>query len=65
MELGIAFAEEERAKIAQEQPGDRSFEEILRELAFVRMIDRGLPDSEVGNVISDQETSRRIKLWRK
>ena len=52
-------------KIVQEQLDDRSFDEILRELAFARMIDRGLADSEAGNVISDEEMSFRIKTWRK
>jgi len=61
----MASAKEEMVKIVQEQPDDSSFEEILRELAFARMIDQGLVDSEAGNVISDEEMSRRIKIWRK
>ena len=61
----MASAKEEMVKIVQEQPDDSSVEEILRELAFARMIDRGLVDSEAGNVISDEEMSRRIKIWRK
>ena len=61
----MASAKEEMVKIVQEQPDDSSFDEILRELAFAHMIDRGLADSEVGNVISDDEMSRRIKTWRK
>lgn len=64
-EVSMASAKEEMVKIVQEQPDDSSFEEILRELAFARMIDRGLVDSEAGNVISDEEMSRRIKIWRK
>ena len=61
----MASAKEEMVKIVQEQPDDSSFDEILRELAFARMIDRGLADSEAGNVITDAEMSRRIKTWRK
>ena len=61
----MASAKEEMVKIVQEQPDDSSFDEILRELAFARMIERGLADSEAGNVISDEEMSRRIKIWRK
>jgi len=35
-------------KIIQEQPEDASYEEILRELAFERMVERGLEDSRKG-----------------
>ena len=61
----MASAKEEMVKIVQEQPDDSSFDEILRSLAFARMIDRGLADSEAGNVISDEEMSRKVKIWRK
>ena len=33
------------SEIVQAQPDDSSFDEILRELAFSRMIERGLADS--------------------
>lgn len=53
------------ARIVQEQPDDSSYDEILRELAFARMIERGLADSQASRTISDEEMSRRIKRWRK
>ena len=49
--------------IVDEQPDDASFEEILRELAFERMVERGLADSRVGRVVSDKDALRRIKSW--
>ncbi len=52
-------------KIIQSQPEDASYEEIMRELAFERMIERGLKDSRMGRVISNDEMKRRIKTWRK
>ncbi len=61
----MASAKEEMIKIVQEQPDDSSFDEILRELAFARMIDRGLADSDAAAVITDDEMNRRIKLWGK
>ena len=61
----MASAKEQMAKIVQEQPDDSSYDEILRELAFARMIERGLADSQAGRTISDEEISRRIKSWRK
>ena len=52
-------------KVIAEQPEDSTYEEILRELAFVRMIDRGLLDIKKKNFISDKEIKRRIKSWQK
>jgi predicted transcriptional regulator len=57
-------AKEQIAKILQDQPDDSSYDEILRELAFARMIDSGLADSDAGRMISHEEMGRRIKTWR-
>ena len=58
----MASAKEEMAKIVQEQPDDSSFDEIPRELAFARVIERGFGDSDAGKVVSDEEVGRRIKV---
>lgn len=50
-------------KIIREQPDDSSFDEIIRELAFSKMIDKGLSDSDKGNVISHEEMGKRIASW--
>lgn len=47
----------------QDLPDDSSYEEILRELAFVRMVERGLADSEAGRTIDHDEMGRRIASW--
>ena len=47
----------------QELPEDSSYEEILRELAFRRMIERGLEDSKAKKTISNKEMKHRIKTW--
>ncbi|APF17693.1 hypothetical protein Calab_2165 [Caldithrix abyssi DSM 13497] len=52
-------------KIIQEQPDDASYEEIMRELAFEGMIERGLEDSRKGRVISNDEMEQRIRSWHK
>ena len=39
-------AKEQITHIVQEQPEDSSYDEILRELALARMIERGLEDSQ-------------------
>lgn len=47
------------------QPEDSSTEELVRELAFHLMIQRGLADSDAGRTISHEEMGRRIRSWQK
>ncbi len=50
-------------QLLEEQPEDSSYDELLQELAFHRMVERGLADSEAGRTISHEEMGRRIKKW--
>lgn len=52
-------------EVIQSQQEDASYEEIMRELAFERMIEHGLEDSRSGRVISDEETGQQIRSWPK
>lgn len=52
---------EKIVEVVLAQPEDVSYEEIVRELAFARMVERGLNDVRSGRVISDEEMSRRIR----
>ncbi|NOZ62805.1 MAG: hypothetical protein GXO74_14125 [Calditrichaeota bacterium] len=61
----MSDTKEKMTKIIQSQPDDASYEEILKELAFERMIERGLEDSRKGRLISNEEMSRRIRKWQK
>jgi predicted transcriptional regulator len=54
-----------KEELIQDQPDDSSQEEILRELAFAAMVERGIADSDAGRVISNDEMARRIESWRK
>ena len=56
---------DQMVRLIQEQPEDSSYDEILRELAFARMVERGLADSEAGRTISHEEMKRVIESWRK
>ena len=56
---------EQLIQIIQDQPDDSSAEEIIKELAFATMVERGLADSDAGRVISNEEMARRIESWRK
>ena len=42
-------------KIVQDLPADIAYDDILRELALARMIDRGLEDSRAGRTVSNTE----------
>ena len=61
----MATAKEKMTAIIQNQPDDSSYDEILRELAFARMIERGLEDSRAGRTICNEEMRRRIHSWQK
>ena len=56
---------EKIAKVVLSQPEDASYDEIMRELAFERMVDRGLKDVRAGRVISNDEMAGRIRIWQK
>jgi len=58
-------AKEELTRLIQEQPEDSSHEEIVRELAFHVMVERGLTDSDAKRVISNEEMARRIRAWQR
>ena len=51
---------ETMVEIIAKQPDDSSFDEILRELAFARMVNRGLEDSDRGRTISDDQVERQL-----
>ncbi len=52
-------------RIVQELPADSSYDEILHELAFQRMVDRGLVDAKAGRTVSNEEALKRIESWGK
>lgn len=56
---------EKITEVVLSQPEDASYEEIMRELAFERMVDRGLVDVRAGRVISNDEMAGRIRTWQK
>jgi hypothetical protein len=61
----MSTAKEELTRLIQRQPDDSSGEEIVRELAFHVMVERGLADSDGKRVISNEEMGRRIRAWQK
>ena len=56
-------AKQNAEKIIQSLPDDSSYDEILKELAFAKMIEQGLDDSENDKVISNEEMKQKILQW--
>jgi predicted transcriptional regulator len=51
---------ETMVEIISQQPDDSSYDEILRELAYARMVQRGLADSDAGRSIANDEIRARF-----
>jgi predicted transcriptional regulator len=61
----MVTAKEQIAELVKRQPDDSSYDEIIRELAFDLMVQRGLKDSDEGRTITDEEMRHRIRSWQK
>jgi predicted transcriptional regulator len=49
--------------IIEDLPDDSSYDEIVQELVFNRMVERGLADADAGRTITDEEMKRTIESW--
>jgi hypothetical protein len=61
----MSTVKEELARLIQGQPEDSTREEIVRELAFNLMVERGLADSDAQRVVSNEDMQRRIRAWQR
>jgi predicted transcriptional regulator len=61
----MSTVKEELTRLIQGQPDDSSREEIVRELAFHVMVERGLADSDAKRTIPNEEMGRRIRAWQR
>ncbi len=61
----MSSVKDKMTEVIRAQPEDASYEDIMRELAFERMIGRGLEDSHGGRTVANDEMERRIRKWRK
>ena len=57
----MATAKEHISEIVRRLPDDSTYDEIVRELAFDLMVQRGLKDSDERRTISNEEMERRIR----
>ena len=53
------------ANIIASQPEDASYEEIMRELSFEHMVERGIEDVRNERFIPSTEIEHRIRTWQK
>jgi predicted transcriptional regulator len=65
MEKTMSSVKDAMVDIITQQPDDSSYDEILRELACARMVQRGLSDSDDGRTLADSEVRERIESWQK
>ena len=59
----MATAKQDLKELLDQQPEDSTSEEIVRELAFHVMVQKGLADSDAGNTISNEMMAQRIRTW--
>ena len=58
-------AKESMLDIIGRQPDDSTYDEILRELAFARMVQRGLEDAAARRTHTAEKVAEAIESWRK
>jgi hypothetical protein len=61
----MSIAKDELLQLIHNQPDDSSREEIVRELAFHLMVQRGLADSDAKRTLTNRDMEQRIRSWQK
>jgi len=54
---------EQSKRIIDNMPEDVSYDEILKALAFDKMIKNGIQDSQNKDIISNEGMQQKIKQW--
>lgn len=58
-------AKDQALQLIQDLPADSSLEQILQELSFARMVERGLDDLDHGRTLTHEEVRREVATWGK
>jgi hypothetical protein len=61
----MSTAKDDLTRLIQEQPEDSSHDEIVRELAFHVMVQRGIADSDASRTVGNEALQHRIRTWQK
>lgn len=59
----MATAKEVFLDLIEQQPDDSSYDDLLQELALIKMINAGLADVDSGNIISNEEIKDVMSSW--
>ncbi|GAB6060049.1 hypothetical protein [Desulfonatronum parangueonense] len=59
----MSTAKEPVREVLEIQPDDATYPKIMQELAFDRMVARGLEDARAGRMIDNEDLQRRIRQW--
>jgi predicted transcriptional regulator len=62
-ENAMSTAIESVREVLEYQPDDARSQKIMQELAFDRMVAKGLEHVRTGRVIDNQEIQKRIRQW--
>ena len=60
----MSVVKEKMKKVIESFPEDATYEEIMRELVFEEMINRGLEDLREDRTISNEDMGKRIRTWK-
>ena len=63
MSTTLQTAKEQMIDVLRRQPDDSSYEELLRELAFERMVERGLDELDRGQFVTHEAVLTEMKSW--
>ncbi len=61
----MSAAKDHIKQLINSLPEDSSYDEIIREVTFARMVENGLSDSRENRTISNEDMEHRIKTWQK
>jgi len=56
---------EQLVKVAEELPSNSTIDDAIEELIFIRKIELGKIQADLGNVIDQKEVESRVKSWQK
>ena len=61
----MTTAKETMVEIIARQPDDSSYDALLRELAYARMVQSGLSDFVKGRTVSNEDAKHAIDSWQR
>lgn len=63
MSTAMPTAKDRVRELLNRLPDDCTSAEILRELAFAQMVERGMADADAGRLVDDREVLQMVQAW--